>query len=137
MKFKEIEPGMIIRCENKKQMRLLLEELEIEGYVWNGSCDLPTSVIYKDISEFDTIHTYMSIDGIRRITRSNSKVEKYENVITFTDLIYNEGCELKNAAKPLIDYIQKNYDPYTKIIVNYDSVELLRTDKCEKFEIPD
>lgn len=137
MKFKEIEPGMIIRCENKKQMRLLLEELEIKGYVWYGSCDLPTSMIYRDDVSFDTIHVQMSFDGIKKITRSNSKVEKYENVISFTDLIYNEGYELKNAAKPLIDYIQKNYDSCTKIIVNYDSVELLRTDKCEKFEIPD
>lgn len=134
MKFKEIKPEMIIRCENKKQMKLLLEELEIKGYIWYND-DLPTSRNYSDF-EFDTIHTHIE-NGIRRIAHSSSKVKNFDNIISFTDLIYNEDYELKNAAKPLIDYIQKNYDPYTKIIVNYDSVELLRTDKCVRFEIPD
>lgn len=34
--------------------------------------------------------------------------------------------ELRNLALPVIKYINDNYDPHTKIIVEYDRVELVR-----------
>lgn len=45
--------------------------------------------------------------------------------------------ELREAAKPLIDYLQTHYHPHAKIIVEYDSVEIVEGVMAEMFEVPD
>jgi hypothetical protein len=45
--------------------------------------------------------------------------------------------ELKEAAKPLVDYIRKNYHPHVTVIVDCMHAEVLEGVEVEKFELED
>ncbi|MEG1882298.1 MAG: hypothetical protein RR224_01085 [Clostridia bacterium] len=45
--------------------------------------------------------------------------------------------KLREAAKPLVDYLQAYYHPHTKIIVEFGSVEIVEGVMAETFEAPD
>ena len=37
--------------------------------------------------------------------------------------------ELEKLSKPLIEYIEKNYNPYTKIEITQNGIEILATER--------
>lgn len=37
---------------------------------------------------------------------------------------------LKELSKPLLEYLEKNCDPYTYIVVSMDSIKIMRTEFC-------
>lgn len=43
--------------------------------------------------------------------------------------------ELKEAAKPLVDYIRKNYHPHVTVIVDCMHAEVLEGVEVAKFEL--
>lgn len=38
--------------------------------------------------------------------------------------------KLKELSKPLLEYLEKNCDPYTYIVVSMDSIKIMRTEFC-------
>lgn len=38
--------------------------------------------------------------------------------------------KLKELSKPLLEYLEKNCDPYTYIVVSMDSIKIMRTELC-------
>lgn len=45
--------------------------------------------------------------------------------------------EFRELAEPLVRFLQKNYHPHAKIIINYDSAEIVVGEIGESFDIPD
>ena len=43
--------------------------------------------------------------------------------------------ELREASRPLIEYIRRNWNPHTKVIVDIDSAEVVTGELVEKFEL--
>lgn len=45
--------------------------------------------------------------------------------------------EFKTLAKPLNEWLQKNYDPHCNIIISYDGAEVVRGELGISFEVQD
>ena len=45
--------------------------------------------------------------------------------------------EFEKLVKPLVDYINDNYDPYTIIVVEFNKAEIKRVEICVPFEVRD
>lgn len=79
MRLKEIKPGMVIQCNTSEERKILLEELEKQGYVWPGG-KKPTA---SSNLAFCSIH--VNTDGNDYILWSGGKGN-----IEFSDLIIPE-----------------------------------------------
>ena len=105
MNLKEINPGMVIRCNNVDEKKLLLEEAESLGYKWYGSAGLPTG---RNEYSGMTIHFYdpSIICDYFNITWS----DRTEGVTEFSDLIIPDP-EL-SAEEALLAYDQMCKENY-------------------------
>ena len=45
--------------------------------------------------------------------------------------------ELRAVCRPVVEYLQKNYTPFDKIIVDWSSAELLSGELGASYEVPD
>lgn len=45
--------------------------------------------------------------------------------------------ELRRVCRPVVDYLQKNYTPYDKIIIDWASAELVSGELGASYEVPD
>ena len=105
MKLKEINPGMVIRCNNVDEKKLLLEEAESLGYKWYGSAGLPTG---RNEYSGMTIHFHEPsiVCDYFNITWS----DRTEGVTEFSDLIIPDH-EL-SAEEALLAYDQMCKEHY-------------------------
>lgn len=46
----------------------------------------------------------------------------------------NDKTDFRKLVEPLVEYIRKNYSPHTRIIIDYDSAEIVTGIKGEYFE---
>jgi hypothetical protein len=79
-----------------------------------------------DIDDFDKIENWIEVNIKKHFP--NSKFSK-----TYS------GDDFESAVKPAIRYLFKNYNPHTKIYIDYSNAELLFGEKCCNFnnEVPD
>ena len=85
MKFREIEPGMVISWKTEDEKAALLEELERLGYEWYGTKRKPTEACGgKYVGHAIYVH---NDSGYKNITHSNNLEEVTHN---FSDLIITE-----------------------------------------------
>ena len=105
MNLKEINPGMVIRCKNVDEKKLVLEEAESLGYKWYGNAGLPTG---RNEYSGMTIHFHEPsiICDYFNITWSDIT----EGVTEFSDLIIPEP-EL-SAEEALLAYDQMCRENY-------------------------
>ena len=80
MRLKEFKPGMKVRCENRKELGIVLEEAERQGYLWATSGFRPTEYL-KRLNE-----AIIHFGDNKRITWTN----RAENTISFSELILPE-----------------------------------------------
>lgn len=45
--------------------------------------------------------------------------------------------ELERLCAPLIEYLQKNRDPHTWIVIQWDRASLMKEEIGQPFEVPD
>lgn len=51
------------------------------------------------------------------------------------DVAVDKWEELRKASRPLIEYIRRNWNPHTKVIVDIDSAEVVTGEMVEKFNL--
>lgn len=85
MRLKEIKPGMVIHCKTEEELKTLLDELTVLGYVWWSDGTPP-----KRMSYFAPIliNTYEDSGVGKNITYS--MVGEKKNYTEFSDLIIPE-----------------------------------------------
>ena len=126
MKFREIEPGMVISWKTEDEKDALLEELERLGYEWYGTKIKPTEACYgKYIGHAIYVH---NDNGYKNITHSNNLEEVTHE---FSDLIITEL-----TAEEVIEWFRDYYisNEFTKLFGDYYSMSCL-TSKFSPAEI--
>lgn len=103
MRLREIEPGMVIHCNNDEEKKALLKEAERLGYRWYGNRKMPTC---EKIALGNTIHFHDKslYVNYKYITWS----DKVEGVTEFSDLILPEL-----TAEEIVERLAKNYEEGT------------------------
>ena len=77
------------------------------------------------------------------VLMSNSQSETMFELINELEqeLLKNEvdDTSFDKSVEPAIRYLLKNYNPHTKIFIDYDNAELLQGEKCHNLtsEVPD
>lgn len=85
MRLKEIKPGMVIHCKTEDELKTLLDELTVLGYVWWGDGTVPNRVSFPTPI---LINTYFDSGVGKNITYSS--VGEKKNYIEFSNLIIPE-----------------------------------------------
>lgn len=85
MRLKEIKPGMVIHCKTEEELKTLLDELTVLGYVWWGDGAVPNRVSFPTPI---LINTYFDSGVGKNITYSSTGEKK--NYTEFSSLIIPE-----------------------------------------------
>lgn len=144
IKLKEIKPGMVIHCSKQEETDELFKMLRELGYTWYFGNDLKNTL--RGFYHEDTCYC---IEENLKITYSSMnffKENKLE-ITEFSDLLdqelpvvesYHEKKEpevkLQEAARPLVEYLRKNYHPHATAIVSLDYAEILEGKESAKYE---
>lgn len=100
--------------------------------------------VYKDVPEYfatdKEVFKLSVAKAVKDVLGADDVV--VTNVQRFTtdkdskeDVAVDKWEELRKAARPLIEYIRRNWNPHTKVIVDVDTAEVVTGELVTKFGI--
>lgn len=88
----------------------------------------------KDVVKTATEAVVKNAMGADSVVVTNVQQFNMDNSSENTVLVDRDE-EFREAARPLIEYIRRNWNPHTKVIVDIDTAEVVTGELVEKFEI--
>jgi hypothetical protein len=96
-------------------------------------------ILWRHTDKMDLEKMTQIVDELYTLIQIIFDPENQPNQLGIKSTFEVDKSDFQKAVEPAIRYLFNNYNPYTKIYINYSSAELLSEENCHNLnnEIPD